>query len=106
MRRWMVAAAMLGGLVGAGNALAQGRGPMPMGDGGCPCGMMGGGPRGAGPGCGAMIRRSANVTVEETDDGAIVRLRAKDPAQVSTVQRHAHMMATCMGGPPPSPPSE
>jgi hypothetical protein len=53
-----------------------------------------------------MIRRTANVTVEETDDGAIIRLRAKDPSQVAAVQPHAQAMSSCMGGAPPSPPSE
>jgi hypothetical protein len=101
LRRWVLSTVIgLGALGGVAAAQAP---P-------CQCGPMmgGGGPRGAGmgPGCGAMIRRTANVTVEETDDGAIIRLRAKDPSQVAAVQRHAQAMSSCMGGAPPSPPSE
>ncbi|WP_395853725.1 hypothetical protein [Cystobacter fuscus] len=40
----------------------------------------------------------ANVSVEQTSDGAVVRLTAKDPSQVEQVQRMAQMMGNCGAG--------
>ena len=64
----------------------------------CPCGMMGKGAR-AGGACGQM-RSQANVRVEKTANGAVIRMTAKSPQQVAAVQQHAEMMSTCMGGTP------
>ncbi|RKG85513.1 hypothetical protein D7W82_19325 [Corallococcus sp. CA049B] len=67
----------------------------------CPCGMMGGGTMGHGMGGAGMhcpMRGMADVQVEETRTGAILRLTAKDPSQVSEVQRMAEGMQRCMSG--------
>jgi hypothetical protein len=60
---------------------------MPMGDGG----MMGGMP------CSEMMG-GADVTVQNTKDGATIRLRAKSKDQVQHVQHMAQMMKSCMSG--------
>ncbi len=89
---------MLGALSLGGVALAQGSAKTPSSSAGgqaaapaCPC-MQGGGMAGAGP-----MMGQANVTVENTSSGAVVRLTAKDPSQVQHIQQHAQMMASCMG---------
>jgi hypothetical protein len=85
---------MLGTLSLGGVAFAQGSTkappPAPAAAPGCPC-MQGGGMAG-----GPMMGQ-ANVTVENTSSGAVVRFSAKDPAQVQRIQQHAQMMASCMG---------
>jgi hypothetical protein len=50
--------------------------------------MMGGGP----------MMGQANVTVENTSGGAVIRFTARDPSQVQNIQQRAQMMASCMGG--------
>ncbi|RKH88609.1 hypothetical protein D7Y21_13965 [Corallococcus sp. AB045] len=67
----------------------------------CPCGMMGGGMMGHGMGGAGMscpMHGMADVKVEETRTGAILRLTAKNPDQVSEVQRMAEGMQRCMSG--------
>ncbi|QRK14249.1 hypothetical protein JQX13_52610 [Archangium violaceum] len=59
--------------------------------------MMGEGMGGSGMGCQHM-GQMADVQVEQTQDGAILRLTTKDPSKVAQVQQHAQMMANCMGG--------
>ncbi len=89
---------MFGALSLGGVAAAQGspRTPPPAAGqaapSGCPC-MHGGAMMGGGP-----MMGQANVTVENTSSGAVVRFTAKDPAQVQRIQQHAQMMASCMGG--------
>jgi hypothetical protein len=39
----------------------------------------------------------ADVSVEQTADGAVLRLTAKDPSQVEQVQRMAQRMGSCTG---------
>ncbi|WP_375744471.1 hypothetical protein NR800_06570 [Corallococcus interemptor] len=63
---------------------------------GCPCGMMGHGMGGAGMSC--PMRGKADVKVEQTPTGAVLRLTAKDPGQVDDVQRMAERMQRCMSG--------
>lgn len=46
----------------------------------------------------AEMMGMAKVTVENTKDGAVVRLTATDKASVEHVQQMAQMMKTCMGG--------
>lgn len=71
---------------------------------GCCCGMMGGGMGGmmgqdmGGAGMACPMHGMANVQVEQTPTGAVLRLTAKNPAQVSEVQRMAQMMENCMSG--------
>lgn len=78
--------------------------------GGCPCpgmgggmgGMMGGqgqqGMMGGMMGCPMMMgARAADVKVEKTPDGAVIRVAAKDAQQVDNIQRMALMMGLCMG---------
>jgi hypothetical protein len=56
--------------------------------------------------CGEMASQ-ADITVENTKEGAIIRFKAKDPAQVGRVQQLAQMMQDCMrSAPPPKPPAE
>ncbi|QAT84942.1 hypothetical protein EJ065_3380 [Corallococcus coralloides] len=62
----------------------------------CPCGMMGHGMGGAGMSC--PMRGMADVKVEQTRTGALLRLDAKNPDQVSEVQRMAEKMQRCMSG--------
>lgn len=45
--------------------------------------------------CGQM-QAQADVKVEKTPDGAVLRLSAKDPKNVAAVQQHAEMMSRCM----------
>ncbi len=52
-------------------------------------GMMGG------MGCCSQMS-SSDVTVEDTPDGAVLRFKAKDRADVPRVRRMAHMMENCM----------
>lgn len=54
-----------------------------------------------GMGCGQMMG-GATVSVENTADGAVIRMSAKDPANVAKVQQHAQMMADCMGNTGPA----
>ncbi|WP_375754370.1 hypothetical protein [Corallococcus exercitus] len=61
---------------------------------GCPCWMMGGGMGGAG--MSYPMHGMADVKVEQTPTGAVLRLTAKDPAKVSEVQRMAQRMEGCM----------
>lgn len=51
---------------------------------------------GAGMSC--PMAGMADVKVEQTPTGAILRLTAKSPDQVSKVQQHARMMENCMSG--------
>ena len=76
---------------------------------GCCGGTMTGGMHGM-MGCGQMSGQ-ANVSVENTNEGAIIRLTAKDASQVQRVQQMARMMGNCCtnagsppSGPPPNPP--
>jgi hypothetical protein len=55
--------------------------------------MQGGGMMGGGP-----MMGQANVTVENTSGGAVIRFTARDPSQVQSIQQSAQMMASCMGG--------
>jgi len=81
---------------------------MPMGDGGMMGGMMadGGGMMGGGMMGGGMMggmscsqmMGSADVTVQNTKDGATIRMRAKSKDQVQHVQHMAQMMKSCMSG--------
>lgn len=52
---------------------------------------------GNGMSCGGMMA-GAKVTVENTKDGAVVRLTTKDKASVARVQQMAQMMKSCMSG--------
>ncbi len=93
---------MFGALSLGGVAAAQGspRTPPPAAGqaapSGCPC-MHGGAMMGGGP-----MMGQANVTVENTSGGAVLRFTAKDPSQVQSVQQRAQRMASCMGGAAPS----
>lgn len=80
---------------GKGQMMGGGGGHMQHGDGK----MMGEGHGmgDSGGGCGPM-RAMADVKVEQTPQGAVLRLTAKDAAQVAQVQEHARMMERCMGG--------
>ncbi len=63
-----------------------------MGEGGM---MHGGGMHGqAGMSC--PMSGMADVAVEQTPSGAVLRFTAKDPAKVADVQRMAQMMERCM----------
>lgn len=42
------------------------------------------------------MRLIANVEVEQTENGAVLRLTAKNANQVAQVQEHAQMMERCM----------
>jgi hypothetical protein len=55
--------------------------------------------QGSGGGSGGNCPMSdiADVSVEQTADGAVLRLTAKDPNQVQQVQRMAQMMGNCTG---------
>ncbi|GMU06569.1 hypothetical protein ASNO1_28220 [Corallococcus caeni] len=59
-------------------------------------GMMGHGMGGAGMNC--PMRGMADVKVEQTPTGALLRLTAKNPGQVEEVQRMAEGMQRCMSG--------
>jgi hypothetical protein len=48
--------------------------------------------------CG-QITGQADVTVEKTQDGAILRMKAKDPGQVAQVQEAAQKLQTCLSSP-------
>ncbi|WP_434345665.1 hypothetical protein ACN6A1_27330 [Myxococcus virescens] len=73
---------------------------------GCPCEMMGGGMMGGGmmgqgmggAGMNCSMRGRADVKVEQTPTGAILRLTAKNAGQVEEVQRMAQGMQRCMSG--------
>lgn len=67
-----------------------------MDEGGGQGGKMGHHMGGAGMHC--PMAGMADVKVEQTPTGAILRLTAKSPDQVAEVQQHAQMMASCMGG--------
>ncbi|HEX5748841.1 MAG TPA: hypothetical protein VFZ09_21550 [Archangium sp.] len=67
----------------------------------CPHGMMGGGRMGPGMGGAGMscpLRAMADVKVEQTPTGAVLRFTAKDPAQVAEVQSMVQGMLHCMSG--------
>ena len=76
---------------------------MPMGgmmaDGGMMGGMMadGGMMAGGGMSCSQMMG-GADVTVQNTKDGATIQMRAKSKDQVQHVQHMAQMMKSCMSG--------
>ncbi len=82
---------------------------MPMGDGGTIGGMMadggmmggmmadGGMMAGGGMSCSQMMG-GADVTVQNTKDGATIRMRARSKDQVQHVQQMAQMMKSCMSG--------
>jgi hypothetical protein len=97
-----IASALMAGALSLGSmAWAQGepRNPPPatsLPAAGCPC-MQGGRMMGGGP-----MMGQANVTVENTSGGAIIRLTTRDPSRVQGIQRRAQMMASCMGGAAPS----
>lgn len=59
-------------------------------------GMMGG--EGGRGGMSCPMRGMAEVDVEQTPTGAVLRLTAKDPSQTAQVQRMAQMMERCMEG--------
>jgi hypothetical protein len=44
--------------------------------------------------CGGTV--SSRVTVEDTPDGAVLRLKAANPRDAARVQAMAHMMESCM----------
>lgn len=105
----LVAAGLLAGPLTLAQGTPQSSAPAPHAKGtgsqqanSCPCGqMMGGGMMGqgmGGAGMGCPMRGMADVTVEQTPTGAILRLTAKSPDQVAKVQQHAQMMKSCMGG--------
>ena len=50
-----------------------------------------------------QLGQMANVTVQDTPQGAIVRFDAKDPAQVSNIRGMAQRMSSCMN--PETPPA-
>jgi hypothetical protein len=55
--------------------------------------------------CG-QLGQMANISVENTPLGAIVRFDAKDPSQRDSVRQMAQQMSQCMGAsaaPPPAP---
>ncbi len=90
---------------------AQPSAPVNPPPGGCPCGMAGPGMQGS-MGGGGMMRgmcvqmgQMANVSVENTPSGAIVRFDAKDPSQLNSVRQMAQRMSQCMGAVPSSPPA-
>src|SRR5229473_46912 len=71
---------------------------MPMGDGGTMGGMMAdGGMMGGMMSCSQMMG-GADVSVQNTKDGATIRMRAKSKDQVQHVQDMAQMMKSCMSG--------
>ncbi len=120
LRTSIVAVGAALSLAVGGTALAQGGSPNQAQPPSCPCpghkaqGMGAGagagmGAAGASPGstpmmpgggCGAMaqmhLSRMANVTVQDTPQGAIVRFDAKDPSQVAAIQGMAQQMSSCM----------
>jgi hypothetical protein len=80
---------------------------MPMGDGGTMGGMMAdGGMMGGGMADGGMMGGmscsqmigGADFSVQNTKDGATIRMRAKSKDQVQHVQHMAQMMKSCMSG--------
>ena len=54
-----------------------------------------------GQGMGCRMASQANVTVQNTPDGSIIRLTAKDKSQVAAAQQDAQMLSRCMGGSAP-----
>jgi hypothetical protein len=52
------------------------------------------------------MKEMANITVEQTPTGAVMRFTAKDPSQVAQVQRMAQMMEHCMGAEQRGPPAQ
>ncbi|MBI3181578.1 MAG: hypothetical protein HYZ28_05505 [Myxococcales bacterium] len=76
----------------------------------CPCPMMGmqGGMGGAGMMGGGMMAgqcpmaAGAEVKVENTKEGAILRLNAKDPKDLQQVQSMAKMLGQCLGAQAPA----
>ena len=70
---------------------------MPMGDGGTMGGMMADGGMMGGMSCSQMMG-GADVTVQNTKDGATIRMRAKSKDQVQQVQQMAQKMKSCMSG--------
>ena len=70
---------------------------MSMGDGGMMGGMMADGGMMGGMSC-AQMMGGADVTVQNTNDGATIRMRAKSKDQVQHVQHMAQMMKSCMSG--------
>ena len=52
--------------------------------------------------CG-QITGQADVSVEKTQDGAILRMKAKDPGQVAQVQEMAQKLQTCISTPAGAP---
>lgn len=114
----LIGAALASGAALAAFAQPRSGGPPPAGppDVGCPCheggpGMMGGkhesmghhgmhGMHGMmGGGC-PMAGMDADVKVEKTKNGAVIRLAAKDPAKVTDLQRMALMVALHFGADP------
>ena len=73
----------------------EGGGMQGMSDGGMG-GMMGGGMM-SGMSCSQMMG-NADVTVQNTKDGAVIKMRAKSKDQVQRVQGMARMMKNCMSG--------
>jgi hypothetical protein len=68
-----------------------------MADGGMMGGMMADGGMMGGMSCSQMMG-GADVTVQNTKDGATIRMRAKSKDQVQRVQHMAQMMKSCMSG--------
>lgn len=82
---------LTGALLGGGAAYAQN------GDTGAQAGAQNqGGMMGDHMRCGGMMGQ-ANIRVEKTRDGAVIRMSAKDPKDVAAVQEHAERMSSCMG---------
>lgn len=90
---------MDGGMMGPGmmrgQATADGGAAHSDGGGGMGGGMMGGMMQGGTMSCSQMMG-GADVTVQNTNDGATIRLRAKSKDQVQQVQQAAQMMKNCM----------
>ena len=68
-----------------------------MADGGMMGGMMADGGMMGGMSC-SQMKGGADVSVQNTKDGATIRMRAKSKDQVQHVQHMAQMMKSCMSG--------
>src|SRR5262245_32534670 len=90
---WMPAALLLAGGTVVAQQGSQGAEAQQQAE-GCQCPMMGQGHGKKGHG-GACPMSKARVSVENTKDGAVVRMTAKDPADVGKVQEMAKHMSQC-----------
>jgi hypothetical protein len=105
MSRWLASigcafALSLAALAGWSQDARESQGSMqgmPMSDGGTMGGMMADGGMMGGMSCSQMMG-GADVTVQNTKDGATIWMRAKSKDQVEHVQHMAQMMKSCMSG--------